>query len=362
MDSVYQIIASTGSACIIAAGLMPLVLSMSHRFRWYANKDPRKIHTNDLPHIGGVAFFLGATLAVILSYLLDYFIFKTGASFRQFLPLLIAYLMIHLTGLVDDFADIHARYKFVVQFAAAATLAFLGYTIKVIHLPWFDTAINLGPAAYIVTIVWLAGTSNAINFIDGMDGLAGGTSAIAALSYGVVYLITGSNISAYIAFALLGALIGFLFFNRPPASIIMGDCGSIYLGFFLGSLPLLEHSGTVSLLHLLIPFSLLLFPVLDTLTAILRRMRQRVSIIRPDREHTHHKLLDLGFTQRQILAITYTLELLPCAAVIVWAATDNDNFFWLVLATWIIMAAFFIVLDRVYHRGEKTEEEPVGNT
>ncbi|MBN1687188.1 MAG: undecaprenyl/decaprenyl-phosphate alpha-N-acetylglucosaminyl 1-phosphate transferase, partial [Spirochaetales bacterium] len=248
--------------------------------------------------------------------------------------------------------------KFVVQFAAAAVLALMGYTITAVQLPWFDVTINLGAGAYVITILWLAGASNAINFIDGIDGLAGGISAIAALAYGIVFFIIGSSTSALIALALFGALIAFLLFNRPPAKIIMGDCGAIYLGFFLGSLPLLEHSGTATLLGILIPFSLLLFPVMDTLTAILRRLRGRRSIVKPDREHTHHKLLDLGFSQRQILALIYSLELLPCAAVILWAATGNDNFFWLVITSWIIMAAFFLVLDVVYHRRERTQPKP----
>ena len=362
MNSVYQIIATTGSSLIIVTALMPLVLKISHKFRWYADKHPRKIHTNDLPHIGGTGLFIAATLSVALYYILDGLIFKGGgASFGKFLPLLVAYLLIHVTGLVDDFTDMHARYKFFIQFAVAAVLAFMGYTIRAVELPWSDITIHLGAGAYIVTILWLAGASNAINFIDGMDGLAAGVSAIAALVYGIVFLIIGSSTSAFIAFALLGALIGLLLFNSPPANIIMGDCGAIYLGFFLGSLPLLEHSGTSTLLGIMIPFSLLLFPVMDTASAILRRIRRKVSIIKPDREHTHHKLLDLGLSQRQILAITYLLELLPCSAIIVWAATGNRNCFWFLLATWIVMITFFIVLDVIYHRREKTRPQPAKN-
>ena len=358
MSSILQILASAGSALILAAVLMPLVLKLSHRNRWYADKDARKIHTNDLPHIGGIGVFIAASLAALLHFLLDYLIFKQGdVSLLRFVQLFIAFLAIHITGLIDDFTDMHARYKFVVQFTAAAAIAFLGYTIRIVELPWFETAIKLGPAAYVVTILWLAGASNAINFIDGIDGLAGGVSAIAALAYGIIFLIIGSFTSAFIAFGLFGALVGFLLFNRPPAKIIMGDCGAIYLGFFLGALPLLEHSGTTTLLGLAIPFSLLLFPVLDTLMAILRRMRRRVSIVKPDKEHIHHKLLDLGFSQRQILAITYTLEFIPCGAVIAWAATGNNGFFWLVLATWIVLLAFFIILDVKHHRNEKPISE-----
>ena len=361
MDAVYQIIASIGSSLIIAIVAMPLVLRMSHRFRWYADKDPRKIHTNDLPHIGGTGLILAATLGAVLYFILDYLIFKErSATFIRFLPLLLAYLAIHLTGLIDDFSDIHARYKFGVQFIAAAVVAFLGYTIRAVELPWLDATIRLGPAAYVITILWLAGTSNAINFVDGIDGLAGGISALAALAYGIVFLIVGSNTSAYIAFALFGALIGFLLFNHPPAKIIMGDCGALYLGFFLGSLPLLEYSGTVTLLAVLIPFSLLLLPAMDTLTSILRRIKRRVSIVRPDREHTHHKLLDLGLSQRQILAIAYTLEALPCAAIIAWAS--SEKLFWLVPASWIIIVVFFIIIEVIYHRREKALQEPLPNS
>lgn len=359
MDNVYLIIASTGASLIFSLLLIPLILKLAHRFHWYDDIDHRKVHTEDTPHIGGIGIFLASSAGIILFYILNTFIFKQDiVPFTSLLPIFIAYMAIHITGVIDDFTNMHARYKFVIQIAAAAVIAIMGYAIKAVELPWFEVTIPFGPAAYFITILWLAGASNAINFIDGIDGLAGGISAIAALSFGIVFAITGAYTSALVAFAFLGALLGFLVFNWPPGKIFMGDCGAIFLGFALGALPLLEHSGTTSLISVMIPFSLLLFPLLDMLAAILRRIRRRISIGAPDKEHTHHKLLDFGFKERGILAILYGLSALPCAAVIVWAATGIDGFFWLVIATWVIMIVFFIMLDVKYHRKERELRSP----
>lgn len=353
MDSVYLIIVSVGAPLLISLMMVALIIRLSHRYRWYDDINDRKIHTEDTPHIGGIGIFVASTVGVILLYILNSAVFEQAlVSFRSFLPLLIAFALIHITGVIDDFTAMHARYKFVIQLVVAGVLAALGYTIKSVALPWFDIVIKLGPAAYVITVIWLAGVSNAINFIDGIDGLAGGVSAIAALAYGILFMIAGAYTSAFIAFTMLGAIIGFLFFNWPPAKIFMGDSGAIYLGFALGALPLLEHSGDVTLLAIIIPFSLLLFPILDTLAAILRRLRRRLSPGSPDKEHTHHKLLDFGLKQPGVLAILYVLTALPCGAVILWAATGNPGFFWLVLATWIVSAVFFILLDALYHKDD----------
>ncbi|MBT3273766.1 MAG: undecaprenyl/decaprenyl-phosphate alpha-N-acetylglucosaminyl 1-phosphate transferase, partial [Spirochaetales bacterium] len=203
------------------------------------------------------------------------------------------------------------------------------------------------------TIFWIAGISNAINFIDGMDGLSSGTSLIAALTFGIVFSILGNATSAMISFALFGALVGFLFFNWPPAKIFMGDSGAIFIGFALGALPFLEQSGSSSLLIVCLLISVVLFPVLDTFASMIRRTRRKISVIVPDKEHTHHKLLDFGMSEIKALTILYSLSAIPCVSVIIWAATGNGNFFWLVVATWIIMLMFFIILDFKYHGKER---------
>jgi UDP-GlcNAc:undecaprenyl-phosphate/decaprenyl-phosphate GlcNAc-1-phosphate transferase len=361
MEVFLLIIATAGVAFVFGIGLIPLLLTFSHKFKWYDDVDHRKIHTGDMPHVGGlgIAFSFALTLVLFMSFqklFLSYHFF----SGIQLLPFFVGYFLIHLTGLIDDFADLRAWYKFLIQIAAACGVAFSGYTFKIIDIPFLNITINLGPAAYPVTIIWFVGACNAMNFLDGMDGLAGGASAIAAIFYSVIFLLLGQFTSAAIALALGGALAAFLIFNWPPARIFMGDGGSLFLGFALASLPFIENAETVPLMMVALPVSILLIPILDIFAAIIRRIRSRVAIYGPDRKHTHHKLLDFGLRQPQILAIMYMLCILPASAMLVWVITGKDSMFFLVIATWILDASFFLVLDKLYNKKrlrEKTSEK-----
>ena len=161
-------------------------------------------------------------------------------------------------------------------------------------------------AAYPVTILWLVAISNALNLVDGVDGLAGGLAGIAALSIAAMCLINGQFTPALMAIALLGALIGFLVFNFPPARIFMGDSGSLLIGFVLAAIPLVATPGRTSINELVAPATVLLFPILDTLSAIVRRTRQGKPIHSPDKEHIHHRLLALGLKGVPLLLVVYS--------------------------------------------------------
>jgi UDP-GlcNAc:undecaprenyl-phosphate GlcNAc-1-phosphate transferase len=207
-------------------------------------------------------------------------------------------------GLVDDFHNLRARLKFIVQLAAATLVTVGGFTISTVRIPGLGTY-SLGLFSYPITVLWIVAISNAINLVDGVDGLAGGISAFAALSLGLVSLVQGHPIPALFAFALLGAVIGFLAFNFPPARIFMGDSGSLLLGCVLASLPLLATPGETSISDLFAPATVLLIPILDTVSAVVRRVKGRRAILSPDKEHIHHKLLALGWKETSILAIVY---------------------------------------------------------
>ena len=343
------ILAPLGFALIMT----PIMLKLAHRYKWYDGVDPRKIHTKDTPHVGGVGIFAAMMLGVATFYVLNRIAFGLELlSFGRVALLLVALLAIHVTGVIDDFKNIRARYKFFAQLVVAVILILAGFVVKGISLPWSGTIVHLGPAAYLLSALWIISMSNAVNFVDGMDGLSGGAVAIAAITYGIVFSIIGSYTSALIAFTIFGAVVGFLFFNWPPAKIFMGDSGAIYLGFALGALPFLEHSGNATLLVFSLVLSVSLFPILDTLMAIIRRLRRRVAINVADKEHTHHKLLDFGIRERGILMMVYSLMVLPNGAVILWAATKNDKYFWLAGTTWIMVILFFAILDIWYHKVE----------
>jgi UDP-GlcNAc:undecaprenyl-phosphate/decaprenyl-phosphate GlcNAc-1-phosphate transferase len=352
-----SLILQTSVAAVAPLGfallITPIMLKLAHRYKWYDAVDARKIHTKDTPHVGGVGIFASMILGIATFYVLNRIVFNLElVAFGKVALLLVALLAIHVTGVVDDFKNIRARYKFLAQLILATVLVAAGFVVKGITLPWSGTVLHLGPAAYLLSAFWIISMSNAVNFVDGMDGLSGGAVAIAALTYGIVFALLGAYTSALIAFTIFGAVVGFLFFNWPPAKIFMGDSGAIFLGFALGALPFLEHSGNPTLLVFSLVLSVSIFPILDTLMAIIRRLRRRIAINVADKEHTHHKLLDFGIGERGILLMVYSLMVLPNAATILWAATKNDRYFWLVGTTWILVILFFAILDVWYHKVE----------
>lgn len=288
---------------LVAAALSligtPLILSIAHRRGWFdVPDDTRKIHTGAIPRLGGIAMFWAFILALLVSALMG--AFQLEASL---FVLLGGAAAIHAMGLADDFRNLRAYFKFGVQLLVAIAVAAAGYRFE--YLPGFGSGIELGVFSWIITVVWIVGISNAINMIDGMDGLAGGISLIAALSFGGLHLALGQTGGAILAFALTGAIVGFLFFNFPPARIFMGDSGSLFLGYCLSVLPLLGTAAYPREFSFLAAGTIVAIPVLDVFAAILRRRRRGQGVMTPDREHLHHKLMDLGLDARQILALVY---------------------------------------------------------
>ena len=192
-----------------------------------------------------------------------------------------------------------------------------------------------------LTILWIVGITNSLNLIDGIDGLSSGISIIAAMIYGFVFLLYGQFLSAIICYALVGALFGYLFFNFPPAKIFMGDSGSLFLGFILAILPIITFptSGT----SLILPITMLSIPILDVIAAIWRRKREKQNIFTPDRHHVHHKLMNMGVNNRNILAIVYGFCLILGIITIVYESSAAHNFMYILLG-WIIVILFFIFL------------------
>ena len=320
MNTLWTVAIALCSAILVSIGLNPVLIELSTRHGWYAKTNHRTIHTGKIPYIGGIAIFAAFIIGVIATELAVPVAFNTFPQLTMpFLLFGICYFSIHVLGLVDDFVNINARYKLIVQFAAAAAISIAGYSLKGIQIT-DDVAITFGPFSHVLTIIWLVGVSNAVNLIDGMDGLSGVTSAIAALFFGIAFLVLGSVQSAIVAFALLGGIIGFLLFNWPQAKIFMGDNGALFLGFTLASLPFFEHSGIVRLEYLFIPVSLLFFPIIDTFMAIGRRIKHRKPFHSPDKEHVHHRLLALGYSQGRILIMLMGIVLLPAisALVVLW--------------------------------------------
>ena len=308
MGILTTLAAAGALALAVSLAAIPLVIRIAHRRGWYDLPNRRKVHTSPVPRLGGVGIFLALLVSVIVGAELP---LLTGGQevfnfSRQLLFVMAGFLVIFATGLIDDFRNLAAPLKFLLQVAAAVLVTLGGFSIDALALPGLP-ALRLGWTAWPVTVLWLVGLSNAMNLVDGVDGFAGAIAAFAALALGAMALVQGRTGAALVAVCLLGALAGFLAFNFPPARIFMGDSGSLLLGFALAALPLLRGSnhpdGATLLFDLAATVAVLALPVLDTAMAIGRRLRAGRSIFHPDKLHIHHRLQELGLSDRTLFGI-----------------------------------------------------------
>jgi UDP-GlcNAc:undecaprenyl-phosphate/decaprenyl-phosphate GlcNAc-1-phosphate transferase len=340
-------------SCVV---ILKFVLLVSHKNEWYDSTNERKVHTGNIPRLGGIGIFYSFLISLlIISFFLDDSMDKTVWN-RQYAPVIICFLGIHFLGLIDDFNNIRARIKLVFQILASAIILIAGFWFRNILIPFDPFRIELGAVSYFITFFWLIGTTNAINLIDGIDGFAGGVSAIIALSFGVFFIVRNDIVAAIIAFAFIGALLGFLVFNFPPAKIFMGDSGSLFLGFFLGVLPILDSGKQLLSMNIISSITLMGIPILDVLSAVIRRRRKKVSFMAPDKEHIHHKLLSISLSPRKTLFILYGLQL-----VLSVCALSNLYFiegaFYINLLAWIIAVGFFVSVHRIWEKKARTTTE-----
>ena len=351
MKTIMPILAAAGLSFVFNIILTPVILHYSHKFKWYDRHDNRKIHTGSIPRLGGVGIFLAflAGALILLSAVFELFSpERLPWTVRNFIPVFLGMIVVHVAGLIDDFTSMRASLKFALQILAGLIVTAGGFTVRELVIPFTAVSVPLGVLAVPATVLWIVALSNAINFFDGMDGLAGGVSTIAAVFLGISAIIQGQYGSAILSFALFGALMGFLTFNFPPARIFMGDSGALFLGFILAVIPLIGPVRTITTYDILPAITLLMIPILDTVAAILRRIKARRPIAAPDREHLHHKLLDFKLGTRKILYIVYGVTALLGITAIVWTAdTSSAVRLAVMLGVWIACIAAFLVLDRL---------------
>ena len=265
----------------------------------------RKIHGRPIPRLGGIAIVIAfyAPLVGLLIFRSD-----VGAMFlaerNHVLGLFIGGPLIALLGVYDDLHGAGAKKKFAVQFLVAGAMYAFGFRVDLLANP-FGPAIALGWLSLPFTLLWFVGVINAMNLIDGLDGLAGGVALVAVATTFAISVERGHPLMILFCAALAGAIVGFLFYNFNPASIFMGDTGSMFLGFVLAASALRTHQKSATTVAVLIPAIALGLPILDTLLAMSRRAVRGQPIFQADREHIHHRLLAAGLTHRQAVLVLY---------------------------------------------------------
>ncbi|MFB4167166.1 glycosyltransferase family 4 protein [Virgibacillus sp. JSM 102003] len=259
----------------------------------------RKIHTKVTPRLGGLAIFLGVFLGGL--YLQPQ---------HEHLPeIILGAVVILITGTFDDRYSLRPIIKLTGQLIAASFLISSGLIIDRITLPIFGV-VELEFVSVLVTVIWVVGITNAINLIDGLDGLATGVSTIALTSMFIMALIDVQIMAAYLCIVLIGANLGFLYHNFYPAKIYMGDTGSNFLGYAIAVVSMLSLFKNIALFSFIIPIIILAVPIFDTLFAILRRAYNKENIMMPDNKHIHYQLIAKGFSHRKTVLIIYAFSAL----------------------------------------------------
>jgi UDP-GlcNAc:undecaprenyl-phosphate GlcNAc-1-phosphate transferase len=293
--------------------------------------EARRVHDHPIPRMGGLAIFFGFLLTVILF----------ADITDQVRGILFGSIIIVVMGAIDDVLNLNPWIKLGVQTLAAGVAVAYGVVIHVLTNPAAFTAnqvLFMGYLAVPVTILWIVGCTNAVNLIDGLDGLACGVSVISSLTMLVVALMVAEANVAVILAALTGACIGFLPYNMNPAKLFMGDTGSQLLGYVLATVSVMGMFKYYAVVTFIVPVLALAIPLSDTVFAFFRRLFHGQSPFKADRGHFHHKLLDMGLSQKQAVAVLYSISAILGLAAVVLATTGGA------LRMILGVAAFLIAL------------------
>ena len=302
----------TLSVCFFALGCFAswLVTFVCRQLRIGQSDDsePQYHHTNTevIPRIGGIGIIVGFTSVYLLSFLfLNEGDDRTLIHVGIFLGACAAFVL----GIIDDFRPLGAKFKLLIQLLIGYGAYLSGLTIDQIGLPFTDSVIQLGSLGVFISVFWIVALMNLINLIDGLDGLAGGVGLMLMVLLGFLALSNGVVISMVLSFGMVGAILGFLFHNFPPAKVYMGDSGAYAIGYVIASVSLLNAEKGTILAALFAPILALALPIIDVSYAMVRRSVNGLPIFRPDQGHIHHRLMQSGLSRQKTVLCLYGFSL-----------------------------------------------------
>ncbi len=358
---IYEYFISFVLAFIIAFSATPVAKKLAFKIGAVdIPKDNRRMHKKPIARLGGLAIIVAFFIAVLFN--------TVGAVFgkaglftpdKQLLGLVAGAIITVAVGIVDDVKQLGAKTKLVFQILAALAVVISGTRIVNVTNPFSHDGVSVLNLyiSYPLTIFWIVGITNAINLIDGLDGLAAGVSSIASLSLFFVSVIMGDFDTAVITAILAGSTLGFLPYNFNPAKIFMGDTGATFLGFTLGVISIQGTLKSYTAIAIAIPLLVLGLPLFDTLFAILRRLLTGKPIMEADRGHLHHRLIDMGLSHKQSVVVMYTASgaLGLCAIVL----ADKGALSAIVL---VIAVSVFVITGARYMSEIGDDADTAGNT
>ena len=346
-------------AAVVSFALTPLVKLFSVKVGAIdVPKDNRRMHDHPIPRLGGLAIFLGFMFTVLLMVPLN------GPE----RGMLLGAVIIVVLGIFDDIYALPAKLKFVVQIVAALVAVLSGNRIQVLSNPniFSEEPLWALPSwlSIAVTVVWIVAITNAVNLIDGLDGLACGVSTIGSATMLVIALLVSEPDVAMIMGALVGACVGFLPYNLNPAKIFMGDTGATFLGYIMATMSVQGMFKMYTMISFVAPFLILGLPIFDVCFAVVRRLSKGQSPMQPDRSHVHHRLIDMGLSQKQAVGMLYVISaILGLTAVMLTTSGALKAMIFLVAMALAALIAWRVLISGHTGKpggrrgGEKTETE-----
>ncbi len=347
--NIFEIVLVTFLVSVI---LVPIAKKVAYHINALDIPNERKIHKVPIPRLGGLAIFG--------SFLIGYVLY--GDVTTQMLSILIGSFLIVIVGIIDDIKPVRALYKFIVQTVAALIVVIYGqiYFTEITFLG-LNLKFNL-VTSYALSTFFILAISNAINLIDGLDGLCSGISSIYFVTIAIIAFILNKigGLDIILALIMLGATLGFLVYNFPPAKIFLGDTGSVFLGFMISIIALLGFK-VATLTSLVIPITVLSIPIIDTGMAILRRLLKHKSIATPDKEHFHHQLLKLNFSPRISILIIYLINIIFSVVSILYVINDSREAIILYVVLLILLLFVILKTDILYDHSKNKKNKAKKN-
>ena len=351
LELIGQVSAALGVSFLIALILTPVVRNLAVKMGAVdVPKDGRRMHNHPIPRMGGLAIFFGFLLSSLIFVPMN----------QQLRGMLMGSVIIVVLGILDDIYALRAKLKLVVQIIAALVAVMTGSVITDLSNPnLFSSELywHLGWLSYPVTILWIVAMTNAVNLIDGLDGLACGVSSISSMTLLVIALLVGEPSLALLVAALAGGCLGFLPYNMNPAKIFMGDTGSTFLGYVLAVLSVQGLFKLYTLISFVVPFLLFGLPIFDTCFAFIRRIAHGQSPMHADRSHVHHRLIDMGFSQKQAVAVLYIITAILGLSAVVLTTSGAVKAMMLLMAFCVAGIVALSVFQGARHRDQEKEEE-----
>lgn len=341
---IYEIVLVTFLTSFLA---VPIIKILAKHVNAMDYPNERKVHKVPMPRLGGLAIFL--------AFMVGYMLYAPMTT--KMLSILMSSFVVILLGIFDDINSIRARYKFIVQILAACILVFYGqiFISDLTIMGHFFTIPT--PLNYLLTIFFIVAIINAINLIDGLDGLCSGISLIYYITIAIIAFIlnTLGGLDVILALIMVGSTLGFLMFNFAPAKIYLGDSGSYFLGLMIAIISLLGFKGA-TLTSLIIPLIILVIPIFDTTLAIFRRLLKGGNIGDADKEHIHHQLLKMKFSQRTTVIIIYIINILFASVSIFYVLGDNKIAMAIYIGLMLVLLFIVLKTDILFEHKKKNKK------